>query len=452
MASIFNAVNLFGNVPKKSQRPLLNNVDIMKNCVKTSSTAFKKRGYEWVKVGWDDCSRAFGSSIGSNISDWTFMLKDGTVLDFLRGPNYQDKTLTIKAKNLAIIVGNETVGGNLKAVTFQHYLENYGKYTPGAPDSLNLSAGSDELITIRYIAVIVPENKQGFQEVVPTAYSYQTYNKDDPKNFLGASFHLGVGSRMDGPKCEKVFLVKTNPDSTKVDSWFRITNEHKENEEQKKAVATVLGTRSTGVGRNRVQCFQIPRKQVKKVITRGGGPSYTKVYKCAAASTDSSEHEVCYRSLSIGNVSFGSKAGNYSAAFPDKMERDKTQSVTFTFAEYYTTPDGNLTAEQINTIADKLDKNYHDIKGEWLGSLVTGKQDISLVSKTATPPIKLPELTDKDKAEFDHKVTHFPKNLSDVQGFPDDTNKMVESIQRDLAQNNAQNTNKAQSSNELLLA
>ena len=79
-----------------------------------------------------------------------------------------------------------------------------------------------------------------------------------------------------------------------------------------------------------------------------------------------------YRSASIGNVSFGSRDGDYSANFPDKLERDKTQNVTFTFAEYWTTPDGNLGSEQVAMIADKLDKNYQDIKGEWLGSLVEG--------------------------------------------------------------------------------
>ena len=420
--SLNTSVNLFDSVdPKTNRSNQQNNKEIMRNCVRKTSAQFGKRGYQWVKVGWDDCSRAFGSSIGPNISDWSFMLKDGTALDFLRGPNYQDKTLTIKAKNLAIVVGNEKAGSDLKAVTFQHYLENYGKYTPNVPTTLNLAADPDELVTIRFIAVVVPENKQGFQEVVPTAYSYQTRSKNDPKNFLGASFHLGVGSRMDGPGCEKIFLVKSNSDGTKDDSWFRITNEHKENEEQKQAVATVLGTRSTGTGRNRVQCFQIPRKQVRKFRFREeeeGGP----LPMCW------SPESPVYRSASIGNVSFGSRDGDYSANFPDKLERDKTQNVTFTFAEYWTTPDGNLGSEQVAMIADKLDKNYQDIKGEWLGSLVTGDQDPTLVSKTADPPIKLPELTKQDKTVFDYKVTHFPKNLSDVQEFPDDDLEATDKI------------------------
>lgn len=395
------------------QRRIYSNdpASIIENCENKTSYRFKKSGYHWLGVGWGDCTRASNSSIGPNISDWTFKIKDGPTLKFIRNSNFEDKTLTVKAKDLAIVVGNETATGSLKAVTFQHYLENYGSYTPGVPDSLNLSKGIDELVTVRFIAVIVPENSQGYQEVVPTCYNYQTRSKDDPRNFIGASFHMGVGSRMDGPSCENVYLVKTNADETRDDAWFRITNEARENEEQKTSVATVLGTRSTGSGRNRVQCFQIPRKMQGDMY---GG--YTNAYAKNSCEAES----CCYRSFSRGNVSYGSKAGNYSAEFPDELERDESQNVTVTFAEYWTTSDGNLTDNEVDQIIQKLDKNYHDVKGEWLGSLVTGEQDTSLVSNSGSiPPIKLPELTEQDKVEFNYKVTHFPKDLKDVQKFPD---------------------------------
>ena len=380
--------------------------DIMRNCVRNTTRQFREHGYHWMTVGWDDCARASYSSIGPNISDWSFKIKDGPTLKFIRKSNFEDKTLTIKAKDLAIVVGNETVGGNLKAVTFQHYLENYGKYTPKVPDSLNLSSGPEELVTVRFIAVIVPENSHGYQEVVPTCYNYQTTDKSNPRNFIGASFHMGVGSRMDGPACENVYLVKTNDDSTCDDSWFRITNESKENEEQKAAVATVLGTRSTGSGRNRVQCFQIPRKMQRVNHYRSYNPKI-RLERCSVPK------------LNVGNVSYGSSAGTYSAKFPEKLERDKSQNITVTFAEYWTTKDGNLTEGEVDQIIQKLESNYHDIKGEWLGSLVTGKQDTSLVSNSGPmPPIKLPELTMQDKEDFNYKVTHFPKDLKDVQAFP----------------------------------
>ena len=409
-----------------------------------SAALLARRNLNYQDVGWDDVSRAFNSSIGSNISDWSFMLKDGITLPFIRSPNYTDKTLTISAKDMAIIVGNERPGGNLNAITFQNYLENYGKYTPGVPDSVDLSAGPDELVSIRFIGVIVPENASGSQEVVPTAYNYQTTSDKNPKNILGASFHMGVGTTSDGAGKKKVYLVQTASEessgakleedlvtdqedslsqysSLQEDTWFKITNEACETEEQKKAVATVLGTRSTGSpARNRVQCFQIPRiqdppKQIFRGISKGLG--FAAPAGAAAMCLEGLEADTVYRSMSTGNVSHGSSAGKHTKI---KMtyNRDKTQNVTVTFAYYFTTKDCNLTETDINTIADTLEQSYNDIKAKWVGSLVTGKKDTSVKSTEEEPPIKLPSLTSDDTAAFKHKITHFPKTAADVQVFP----------------------------------
>ena len=411
--------------------------------MKQQSTALLgRRNLNYQDVGWDDVSRAFGSCIGSNISDWSFMLKDGITLPFIRSPNYTDKTLTISAKDMAIIVGNERPNGNLNAITFQNYLENYGKYTPGVPDSVDLSAGPDELVSIRFIGVIVPENADGSQEVVPTAYNYQTTSDENPKNILGASFHMGVGTTSDGTGKKKVYLVQTASEessgaklgedlvteqedslsqysSLQEDTWFKITSEACETEEQKKAVATVLGTRSTGSpARNRVQCFQIPRIQdPPKQKLRSWNSYDDECAKCAGAGAMCLEADTVYRSMSTGNVSHGSSAGKHTKI---KMtyNRDKTQNVTVTFAYYFTTKDCKLTERDINTIADTLEQSYNDIKAKWVGSLVTGKKDTSITGTQEEPPIKLPSLTPDDTVAFKHKITHFPKSSADVQVFP----------------------------------
>jgi hypothetical protein len=405
-----------------------------------STELLARHNLNYQNVGWDDVSRAFNSSIGSNISDWSFMLKDGITLPFIRSPNYTDKTLTISAKDMAIIVGNERPGGNLNAITFQNYLENYGKYTPSVPDSVDLSAGPDELVSIRFIGVIVPENADGSQEVVPTAYNYQTTSDENPKNILGASFHMGVGTTSDGAGKKKVYLVQTASEessgaklgedlvtdqedslsqysSLQEDTWFKITNEACETEEQKKAVATVLGTRSTGSpARNRVQCFQIPRIQdPPKQIFRSWNSYDDECAKCAGAMC--LESDSGFRSMSTGNVSHGSGAGKHTKI---KMtyNRDKTQNVTVTFAYYFTTKDCNLTEKDINSIADTLEQSYNDIKAKWVGSLVTGNKNTSIAGTQEEPPIKLPSLTSKDTATFKHKIKHFPKSTADVQVFP----------------------------------
>tara|TARA_B100001093_G_scaffold488041_1_gene524869 strand:+ start:746 stop:2020 length:1275 start_codon:yes stop_codon:yes gene_type:complete len=413
----------------------INNQEVIRN-LRQSANLLARHNLEIVNVGWDDASRAFNSSIGSNISDWSFKLKDGTVLPFIRSPNFTDKTLTISAKDVSLIVGNERPGGDLNAITFQNYLENYGKYTPGVPDKVNLSSGPDELVTIRYIGVIVPENSDGSQEVVPTAYNYQTYSDDNPKNILGASFHMGVGTTTDGSCTKNVYLVKTNSSDTvqfndyykksddsdslaqyldyQENTWFQITNENCESDEQKKAVASVLGTRSTSApARNRVQCFQIPREQsTPKRKSKGLVPK-----GLSSLSADSCNESVIYRGLSTGNVSHGSSAGKHTK-IKMNYKRDKSQNVTITFAYYFTTKDGNLNNSDISHIATTLQNSYEDVKAKWVGSLVTGEAEQSSKSSKTEPPIKLPELTQNDIFQFNHKVTHFPKSKEDVQLFP----------------------------------
>ena len=413
----------------------INTQEVITN-LRQSANLLGQHNLEIVNVGWDDASRAFNSSIGANISDWSFKLKDGTVLPFIRSPNFTDKTLTIYAKDVSLIVGNERPGGDLNAITFQNYLENYGKYTPGVPDKVNLSSGPDELVTIRYIAVIVPENSDGSQEVVPTAYNYQTYSDDNPKNILGASFHMGVGTTTDGSCTKNVYLVKTNSSDTvqfndydkksddkdslaqyldyQENTWFQITNENCESDEQKKAVSSVLGTRSTSApARNRVQCFQIPREQsTPKRKSKGLVPK-----GLSSLSADSCNESAVYRGLSTGNVSYGSSAGKHKK-IKMKYKRDKSQNVTITFAYYFTTKDGNLNNSDVSHIATTLQNSYEDVKAKWVGSLVTGEAEQSSKSSKIEPPIKLPELTQNDIFQFNHKVTHFPKSKEDVQMFP----------------------------------
>ena len=481
---------------------------VISTMTSTTASDFRKYGLQWCNVGWNDCTRASGSTLGSNISDWSFRLKSGETLPFLRRPNFEDKTVTVRAKDVAIVV--DSPSGHVKAVTFQHYLENFGMYTPGIPDRIQMhnSDSDNEFITVRNIAVVVPEDMSGSQEVVPTCYSYGTLNKTDPQNILGASFHMGVGTRPSGVRQEKVFLVKpsshcssevtmdgfprqlskeihdkmveskqhttfaefirainqsgsfidtchrngvTAPtdivavahvlsnsktkwlddsgefseafmawvsdfsrqsidyDSSKGNeydnTWFRITNESHETEEQKKSVGTVLGTRSNGTGRNRVQCFQIPRQQ-KPVYRSMNKPKGNLVPKGLF-------------SMSTGNVSFGSNAGKLQTDNNISYTRDNQQHVTMTFAYYFTTKDGNLSAEDIKTIADTLESGYREIKAEWVGSLVTGKKDPSISSKCTDAPIVLPECTQADYMQFNQKVTAFPRALTDVTVFPE---------------------------------
>lgn len=390
--------------------------------VENTRVRFAQRNLEWVSVGWDDCARSKFSSLGPNISDWSFRARypgdtgEGRLLQFIRHPNYTDRTSTVSSSDVCLVLPDEGPDHHLRMVTLTDYLSNYGRYTPGVPDSVDLSNGPNELVTIRYIAVIAPEDETGTCEVVPTAYNYQTVDPKNPKNVIAASFHMGVGSRVDGTGAQPVYLVKPDADGGPQDTWFRITNSERETAEQQEATESVLGTRSTGAGRNRVQCLQIPLKQKKasRLVPKGipaGIP---------AGAPDCALESCQMRSLATGNVSYGSSAGRHTPQEGIHYKRDREQHITLTFAYYYTTSSSHLSDAEVAEVADTLEASYKDVAAKWTGSLVTGEADAAAADAAADapPPIHLSPLTKEDVSVIHQKVTQFPKKPEDLMAFP----------------------------------
>jgi hypothetical protein len=498
----------------------------------TTSAQFAKHNLRWVDVSWDDNTRSANSCLGPKISDWTLQLPNKTRLKFLRRPNFTDETLSIHAKDLSVTV--ETSEGYLKAITYDKYLKYFGKYTPGVPDHLDMSdmsPGENEVVTVRFVGIPVPVDHTGTQEVVPTAYSYQTLSKSNPSSIIGASFHLGTGAALDGPGTEKVWLVKSTPnddgagagageeahvdsddwptslsphikeacikwdpdskcftdflklvhmlassqdfsdfgessgygiesvtdrdvvdlakvlynlpesdkwldeegkfssaytkwesgldgtdikydsstkrDSTYEDTWFRITDSEHETEEQKKAVGSVLGTRSTGKGRNRVMCFQIPRKQPVE-----------KMSNMRSFSQDRGADECCMRSMGAGNVSFGTSVGKHTFDPEISLVRDTDHPITVTFGIWRTVKDTTMSPADVDAFASEINQCYRDTKALWVGSLVTGEKNTSVKSSSTEAPIVFPKASMADVEAYNAKVTMFPKCESDVSDFP----------------------------------
>ncbi|MGI9556090.1 MAG: hypothetical protein ACR2M9_04440 [Cyanophyceae cyanobacterium] len=327
-----------------------------------------------LNIGWDDAARCKGSSLGKNISDWTFT-HNGKLLQFIRHDNFTDRTLTMPCNKLAVVVGNETYGKPIYPVTLYHYLKNFGKFNPGFPPDLDLSNGEEEPVSVRFIAVVVPDNG----EITPTCYSYQTYNNNDPRNYITVSHHQGSSSSTDTRESKPIYLVKTNPDGTRDNTTIKITSEEEETKDELDIDPSVLGTRSTGVGKNRVMCLQIPRKM-------DNGP----IFRC----------------LSAGNVSYGSNMGRYQVNSNIKHGRENTQHPTMTLAFYFTSPDiDNLTDEEVSYMAKTIEGAYGDPSALWDGSITTGQ---SYNGDDTEAPIKAPLLTKEDLEEIKKKVAEVP--------------------------------------------
>ena len=359
---------------------------------------FPQLGWRFHNVSWEDAGRAKNSCLGGNISDWTLCLrgKGGQVAPVLRKDNFSDQTLTLRASDICLVVEE---GGIKKPVTFQNYLENFGRYTEGVPNHVNLSLTKEDLVTIRFMAVIVPEDENGSCQVVPTVYNYQTCDEKNPRNFVGASFHMGTGVRTDGEGGERIYLVKREETGELTNTWFKITNESMETETEKSVSESVLGTRSSELGRNRVLCFQIPRQKDEEdedeeeygpIISRGGSGGSGGIVP------------VSNKGVSVGNVSHGDSEGRYSVRKLDSYEREKGSVPTLSFVYYYTSRDGKVSEETAKEIVSNMEKDYLDLKGIWKGSLVEGKGEY-INGNTPPPPIQLSELSKKDLESISKK-------------------------------------------------
>jgi len=312
------------------------------------------REYAFYNVSWEDCDRSAHSMVGNNISDWTLETAHG-ICPMIRHHNFTDRTLTMYARDVAIVVN-----GGQKVVHFQHFLENFGSYAgagAGIPSDVNLSLSPNDVVTVRFVAVIVPEGADGCCEVVPTCYNYQTCDNRDPKNFIGVAFHKGVGIRVDGTHRERVYSVRQDEQTGQTeDTWLKIGRADS-TESSGSNDGSVLGTRSTGVGKNRVMCFQIPRQQDMidddiRIISRGRQSNMVEAV-----------------------VEHGTSVGEHSVQRLRTYKREPGSVPTLTFTHYFTTRDGNITTSVADTIISTLENDYADHKRLWVGSLVTGKSD-----------------------------------------------------------------------------
>ena len=300
--------------------------------IKRTGRAFLQHGYSFHDVSWEDCDRDRKSALGSNISDWTLETPHGKC-PVLRHRNFTDRTLTMRAKDVAIVVN-----GGKKVAHFQHFLEHFGSFAgAGMPPEVDLSLSADDEVTVRFVAVIVPEGDDGCCEVVPTCYNYQTNDSRDPKNFIGISFHEGVGVRTDGAEKERVYLVKHDETTGRSENtWLKIARPDSTAPDGSGGGA-VLGTRSTGVGKNRVMCFQVPRQQdsgegqhedaVSIVPKGGGGPR-----------------------LVPAIVKHGTSAGKHTISKLRTYRREPGSIPTRTFAHYFTTQDGIRATRSLSRI------------------------------------------------------------------------------------------------------
>lgn len=357
-------------------------------------------------VSWQDCSRGWNangslSSMGSNIADVRIIDSEKRPIYTVRSENWDEKLAVVSARDLALIVGNESASVEkiFKAITLDQYLKNAGQYASYAkvPLDTNLySEDVDDKISVRFQTVFIPSSHYPPQ-FTTSVYSYATHDAADPQNLLLYCTSQGTSIQQDAPGQEKLFLHMNQPNGSASTYWLKaVTSDQKVGQEQVEtkestqkalqqghAVAQRIGVKHMGNRFNVVMLIQVPLKQVQQsrgyesILDGGSGGSY-KSMSFGGMSFGGGGNECCY--------SFGSRGGGQKKGPPPrvgtsvasrvsmgKMEekawkgltcqnfiRHPSQHMTATITMYYVVEGGVPSVADVESAIADIKKLYAD--------------------------------------------------------------------------------------------
>ena len=346
-----------------------NNVKDIINRILSNKTLFESHNMYMMCTQWCDVDRSYGSCWGPNITDMTLKRKDdNALLPVIRFDNFNDTVYTLSARRIAIVVGNEELNSPLRSIFLSDYLQNFGALVPSLENS-NLSVfdhtmDEEKGVVVRVQAVPLPVDSNGECEFIPTSFNYQTTSADDPKNAIFVASHLGTSAQLDGAGVESIFMHRTSPDGSIINTYFKACDA--KNSDTHEVPKARIGSRSTGLNNNVVIFGQIPMRQ-KHNHSRYTHQPYN-------------EFDMpVFRGITPASIHHGADAGEFGG-FNEKaslsLERDRTQPITITICFYYTT-NGDMDDNDALQISSNIKKCYRD--GDWCGSLVNQTEEPCLL-------------------------------------------------------------------------
>jgi hypothetical protein len=233
-----------------------------------------KHGFDIRCVRWEDAERfqdAQGnlSCYGRNIADVTLDKEDKKALWTVRSENYNELLGTTDTDDVLMVVDDGT--GQLANVTLTELLKDVPRFFPQ-----NLYEPEvDCRVSIRFQTVFIPLPKgEPHVQFTPSIYSYNTTDKDNPRNLVLTSTSQGTSMVMSQPHKHRLWQ-QVRRGNTVHNRWMcaeptrhRVGQEQTETEEEKKdlvakgkATACAIGVSELG---NRFNCLvtvQVPLKQ-----------------------------------------------------------------------------------------------------------------------------------------------------------------------------------------------
>ncbi len=294
------------------------------------------------QVAWNDGKRAFYNenvtSLSTSMTDTRVESEDGSFLPFLKPDNLNETLGVTDAKNIMFTKSDGTV------VTAQDILNNVKDYIGynGYTD-VDTKVKENEKLVVRVQSTFVPVREGEKKKIVPSHYSYQTFDNNDPCNVIITGTPTGIYGHCDGTGANK--LYGHTLDGETINNHFfeaettnfgvgmqQIENEClKEKELHLKAKPVSLGFKQMGVSCNTFLVMSFQRKQNP---TRSLG--LIGKYECAEAYDYGTP---VYRSCGIttaARMNLSDEVVGRKNKTEIKVERKDDTPVMLTIHKYYT--------------------------------------------------------------------------------------------------------------------
>lgn len=365
------------------------------------------KDYQAGTIAWNDGARGvYGKKVscwGRNITDARIEAKDGGFCPYVRPHNLREKLAVVDAKYILMV---DKDGASVTLQTVLNEMDDRAKYM--GLTSADPKVKENEKVVYRVQNAWVPLAKgQTEREIVPTHYSYQTMDKENPCNLMVLGSAQGTFVHTDGVGQKKLLAHSVDGDGEVNTHFFTaeptdtLVGQAMDKEDDapapKKAKAVEMGVQGMGARANCFVVASIPLKQ-KEHVTRG-----LSGYSCAG------DDAPVYRSLGAASESRSARVSVSEDVYgkADKVAikavRDETQPIVVTILLY-------------NTVTTDADVDSHRIKTADVGMAVADMERIyNLARKHGGAvcyidelPAMLHKLSEEDMATIHKKVATDP--------------------------------------------
>lgn len=334
-----------------------------------------KYGLNILNVTWEDTGRYYNSAVGPNISDVTIQIQHQdpgtgqqqlTLMPVIRTPNFSDLTVDISLDKFYLLVGNED-GRDLQKVTLRDYLGDIRRFLsqPGswAGRGDSLLAPRDSHVLVSAQAAFLPVPQSGQAEFNPVIFNYQSY-QGDPAVLTIIATREGTSATVidnvrDGFSSgfswgQRLFF---NQDGERASFTGERLSDFRSQEQPSGDTPRAAGE----AGLNMVLIIQVPLKQ--KNPMEGDMMVVEETESVAAAPLMKMDSDV-----EIAVIGHGDVEGPFTEIDGLEIERDPRFPVRVTVQFYKATSNGIVSAEDMQQIADQIERVYSE--ADYVGSLV----------------------------------------------------------------------------------